>query len=115
MIRLFKSLGRFIARAFIDSWKFNFAFNFGYFEAVRFWLKYCQVVTSSNDCKFLVCLLLLIDPSLNSSLRRLLTIRECYSHLCAAVENLCLSFVLPVYPDYELVEHGGAVAAKHDN
>lgn len=96
---LFSLLGKFIARAMLDSRILDFAFNPVFFELAHSF-SMNESVTLLHEKLFR------IDPALYRSIQQL-------NH--DNVSGLCLHFNLPGYPETELIENGGAVEVSDSN
>lgn len=122
ILYLFAQLGKFIARALIDSRMVDFDFNCVFLALIRTLELFDGDLYENSGKGFdLISVLKLIDPKLAVSLEKL----KSYLHFSDAtnqdkpfdvdIEDLSLSFVLPGYPEYELIPHGSDTIVTADN
>ncbi|CUM68469.1 uncharacterized protein PRCAT00006194001 [Priceomyces carsonii] len=124
----FNSLGKFIARALLDSRIIDFNFNPVFLKLVQFLNQKGSNKSPSKELKKIANLpcLRLVDPELANSLEHLLKYIKQFSHVeesqrknieidGATLEDLSLSFVLPGYPEYNLIPKGEDIPVTVDN
>lgn len=117
ILRLFAALGKFVARALIDSRIVDFRFSPMFFETVRSLQRKTDKVRLNLDC------LAMVDPLLAHSLALLLEYAPKKSGLRVrrrsksdeALHELSLTYTLPGYPDYELAKNGAETEVAAHN
>lgn len=117
ILYLFSQLGKFIARALLDSRMVDFDFNCVFLEMIRnLELFDGDLEEKIGDDFKQISVLKLIDPKLSKSLEQL---REFLNSNDGQnevdVEGLSLTFVLPGYPSYELIPGGSDITVTADN
>lgn len=124
-IALFKALGQFVARAIVDSRNLDFYFSPVFLRAIQDWPGFCQTIENSKDIVQLLKLLRQVDMVFANSLWRLLPMAlqnqtlngspGSSEHSKINVSDLLLTFVVPGYPDLELVENGKELIVTENN
>lgn len=126
MIYFFATLGKFIARALLDSRIIDFNFNPVFLKLVQFFNQGAK--PTNRDLKKLTSLnsLRLVDSTLANSLEHLIKYIEAYKDVPidqrsavviddCTLDDLSLTFTLPGYPDYELIPNGDEIFINHEN
>lgn len=124
-VRLFKALGQFVARAIVDARNLDFYFSPIFLRALQDWPEYTRMVKNLSDVAQLLNLLRQVDRVLANSLWQLLPMAlqnqtcveepGCFEPGESNVTDLFLTFVLPGYPELELVENGKEVVVSEEN
>lgn len=118
---LFSQLGKFIARALIDSRMVDFNFNCVFLAMIRALQLFDGDLENHTKNEFeLISVLKLIDPKLSMALEKLKLYRNCSDVTSQRpndvdIEDLSLSFVLPGYPTYELIPNGADTIVTSGN
>lgn len=127
VLHFFNSLGKFIARALLDSRIIDFHFNSIFLKLVQFFNTGVNASLMGRDLKKMANIpsLRLVDPKLADSIEHLLKyvkqFREDESESDqieidgATLSDLSLYFELPGYPEYELIPDGGNVPITASN
>lgn len=129
VVYFFATLGKFIARALLDSRIIDFNFNPVFLQLIQILNQNSNQVRINKDVLKLTNLSILrvIDPSLADSLKHLLKYVQQYNQCedvnqkrnvtvdSCTLEDLSLTFTLPGYPDYELTPGGDEVLITHEN
>ncbi|ODV95208.1 hypothetical protein PACTADRAFT_42344 [Pachysolen tannophilus NRRL Y-2460] len=124
ILQLFNILGRFIARALLDSRIIDFAFNPLFFSIAKNFIEsdtkkhgYHSKLAALEEVE-------LVDPDLARSLRHLTKYVEQYDKVekkeavtvdGCTLEDLSLTFSLPGYPYVELISNGADVPVNSSN
>lgn len=124
----FNSLGKFVARAMLDSRILDFNFNPVFLTLIQIFNRQkCYKLFKRNLKKTAsISTLKLVDPGLAKSLEHLMKYADQFPSTCeeqrpyikvdgSTLEELCLYFVLPGYPEYELVSEGQNIQINHQN
>lgn len=119
VLYFFSNLGKFIARALLDSRIIDFNFNPVFLRLIQFFNKNgMQKVTRRNMKKLAnLTILRLVDPGLADSLSHLLKYVEKFPNTDeqdrdkimvdgCTIDSLSLYFVVPGYPKYDLIQDG---------
>jgi len=119
VLYFFSNLGKFISRALLDSRIIDFHFNPVFLKFVQFFNKNGIQKAARRDIKKManMATLRLVDPGLADSMLHLLKYVERFSAVeeherdnvkvdDCTINDLALSFVVPGYPQYELVPNG---------
>lgn len=119
VLYFFSNLGKFIARALLDSRIIDFNFNPVFLKFVQFFNKNGIQKAARRNIKKLanMATLRLVDPELADSMLHLLKYVERFSTVeeherdnikvdDCTINDLALSFVVPGYPQYELIPNG---------
>lgn len=125
---LFNSLGKFIARAMLDSRILDFNFNPAFLILIQIFNRQkCYKLSKRNLKKVAsISTLKLVDPDLANSLEHLMKYADQFSYTCeeqrphikvdgCTLDELCLYFVLPGYPEYELIPQGQNILITDQN
>ena len=129
ILYFYSSLGKFVARALLDSRIIDFNFNPIFLKLIQFLnRKTLQAHTTPKQSRKFATLsnLHLVDPELARSLEHLQKYIKVYERTPASqkrdlriddatIEDLGLYFVLPGYPNYELIPNGREVQVDHTN
>lgn len=122
VIYLFSKLGKLIARALIDSRMVDFDFNPVFLAMIRNPKLFSGEMREKVSDEFkLISVLKLIDPKLASSLEHLISFlrseksRHEKETSGVNIEDLSLTFVLPGYPNYELIPNGSEIYVTGQN
>lgn len=128
VLYIISSLGKFIARALLDSRIIDFNFNVVFLQLIRI-LSMNDLHPSEHTLRKIrnISSLRMVDRGLGDSLTFLSRYLEAYKDLdslsqCEAVEvegaklsDLSLYFVLPGYPQFELIENGEDIPVTNKN
>lgn len=129
VVYFFSTLGKFVARALLDSRIIDFNFNPVFLQLIQILNQDSNQARIKKDMLKLtnLAILKLIDPSLADSLGHLLKYVHQYKSCEDAdqrknvlvdgctLEDLSLTFTLPGYPDYELTPGSGEMLITHEN
>lgn len=117
ILHLFSALGMFVARSLIDSRIVDISFNTVFLKLVQGHLseKSFQIQRDDNLID-LLCILREVDLTLATSLESLFKYLSVnWSDTKVPVEDLALTFVLPGYPEFELLPGGSTLEVNSDN
>lgn len=125
---LFSMLGKFIARALLDSRIIDFKFNSLFLRLVQIFNDHSLNSSGVNDLKKIANInsLRMVDSYLADSMEHLMKYVEAYKGIpldqresitvdSCTLEDLSLSFTLPGYPSYELIPNGDNISINSTN
>ena len=128
VLYFFASLGKFVARALLDSRIIDFNFNQNFLKLVQFFNTHGTQKHSGRELKKLANLpcLKLVDSELADSIEHLVKYTKLYAQVDekdraniridgCTIRDLSLYFELPGYPDYELIPGGSEVQVTEVN
>lgn len=128
VLYFFSNLGKFIARALLDSRIIDFNFNPVFLKFVQFFNQNGIQKAARRDVKKLanMATLRLVDPELADSMEHLLKYSEQFSTVeehdrdnikidDCTINDLSLSFIVPGYPKYELIPNGDDTPVTSSN
>lgn len=126
VLYLFSVLGKFIARALIDSRIVDFNFNPVFLQIIHMLNTSHKISPKEIRRVATLSTLRLVDPALADSIQYLMRFVECFKEVeqserdnveidGTTIHDLSLYYVLPGYPSYELTPNGSDIAISPEN